>query len=90
MKEKSATAVFEHKHRNWLTLWVAPHSRDNVPAEITTFYLLTFHVISPNIPVNGIKRFYRAKKKQYFEEKVQDYKDGSGLRFNHFNKFQFW
>ena len=35
----------------------------------------------PNIPLNGIKRFYRAKQKQMFAEKVQDYKDGSGLQF---------
>ena len=48
-------------------------------AEKTKLCLLNFHVISPpNIQLNWIKRFYRAKEKRYFGEIVQDYKDGIG------------
>ena len=39
----------------------------------------------PNIQLNWIKRFYRAKQKQQFRDKVQDCKDGSGLQFIKFN-----
>ena len=46
-------------------------------AEITKFCLLDFN----NIQLSWIKRFYRAKQKQRFGEKVQDYRDGSGLQF---------
>ena len=46
---------------------------------------MLYRQISPNIPLNGIKRFYGAKQKQQFGEKRQDYKDGSGLQFIKFD-----
>ena len=39
----------------------------------------------PNKHLYWIKRFYRAKQKQKLGEKVQDYKDGSGLQFIDFD-----
>ena len=44
------------------------------------------HQIPPNLQLNWIKRFYRAKQKQWFRDKVEDYTDESGL---HFIKFDF-
>ena len=46
---------------------------------------MLYRQISPNIPLNEIKRFDRAKQKQQFGEKRQDYKDGSGLQFINFD-----
>ena len=39
----------------------------------------------PNIPLYWIKRFFRAKQKPLFGNKVRDYKDGSGLQFIKFD-----
>lgn len=38
-----------------------------------------------NMQLNWIKRCYRAKKNQKFEEKVQDCKDGNELQFIKFD-----
>ena len=46
---------------------------------------MLYRQISPNIPLNGIKRFYGAKQKQQFGEERQDNKDGSGLQFINFD-----
>ena len=35
-------------------------------------------------PNKQLKIFYREKQKQYFGEKEQDYKDGSGLGTGHY------
>ena len=35
----------------------------------------------PNIQINWIMRFFRAKPKQYFGNKMQDCKKGSGFQF---------
>ena len=44
----------------------------------------------PNIQLNWIQRFYRAKQKQWFGDEVQDWKDGSGLQFITFAGFSDW
>ena len=49
---------------------------------------LDFHVISPNATkyTNKLneKKFYKAKQKQYFGDKVPNYKDGRRLEFINF------
>ena len=56
--------------------------RRNCPAEITKLCLLNFHVISSNATryTTRLDEKIRERKKQYFGEKVQDYKDWNGLR----------
>ena len=46
---------------------------------------MLYRQIPPNIQLNWIKIFYRAKQKQEIGEKVQEYKDGSGLQFIKFD-----
>ena len=46
---------------------------------------MLYRQMSPNIQLNRIKRFYRAKQKQLFGDKEQNYKDGSGLQFIDFD-----
>ena len=49
---------------------------ENCPAEIAKFRLLYFHVISPNVTkyttyICWIKRFYKAKRKKQFRDKLK-------------------
>ena len=45
------------------------------PAEISLSLFPLYRQMSPNIQLSWIKRFYRAKQKQLFGDKVQDCKD---------------
>ena len=57
------------------------------PKQQNRVYLIStlFRQMPLNIQLNWIKSFYREKQKRLFGEKVQDCKDGSGLKFISFD-----
>ena len=48
-------------------------------------YTMLYCQMPLNIPLNWMKTFYRANRSSNLAIKVQDYKDGSGLRFVKFH-----